>query len=562
MESITQMVFMFAGGVALFLLGMKLLTDGLKIAAGNTLRTILSKYTSTMPKGILAGILITALVQSSSAVVFATIGFVNAGIMPLLQAVYVIFGSNVGTTLTGWIIATIGFNMNLQLLSMPILAVGMVLWLSFGSEKKGALGQALVGFSVFFLGIDILKTTFSDLGDIIPFDQIGSGVQGKLLMMIIGIMLTTIMQSSSASIAVVITAAASGIIPIHAAAAMVIGADVGTTSTALFAVIGSTSNAKRAAFAHVLFNLLKVPIAFPFIAWILGGIYFVFGQDLSVPVTVAVFHTTIKVLGLIVLLPFTKHLVKFLEKRFTSEDVKPEKPRYLDDTVLNTPSIATSALIFEIKRVGRKTRKLIRRTLKGKRPLKELEPDSKGVEELSLVVGEYIQKMQQQGFPPDLQYVLPQALRVLQYFSEARVHALESHAINKTEDLPSDIIQTIELMEELLKSFMLNADSELKGFSVEELEKLYRQLETAYEIAKRTILEAGSTGKIPITRMIALHEGIRAYRRIWDQLMKAAVYLNDFNKLIEHEPGTGPQLQETILDHDPNEPSTSVAIPK
>jgi len=562
MDSITQMVFMFAGGVALFLLGMKLLTDGLKVAAGNTLRTILSKYTSTMPKGILAGILITALVQSSSAVVFATIGFVNAGIMPLLQAVYVIFGSNVGTTLTGWIIATIGFNMNLQLLSMPILAVGMVLWLSFGSEKKGALGQALVGFSVFFLGIDILKTTFSDLGDIIPFDQIGSGIQGKLLMMIIGIMLTTIMQSSSASIAVVITAAASGIIPVHAAAAMVIGADVGTTSTALFAVIGSTSNAKRAAFAHVLFNLLKVPIAFPFIAWILSGIYFVFGSDLSIPVTVAVFHTTIKVMGLIVLLPFTKQLVKFLEKRFTSEDVKPEKPRYLDDTVLNTPSIATSALIFEIKRVGRKTRKLIRRTLKGKRPLKELEPDSKGVEELSLVVGEYIQKMQQQGFPPDLQYVLPQALRVLQYFSEARVHALESHAVNKTEDLPSDIIQTIELMEELLKSFMLNADSELKGFSVEELEKLYRQLETAYEIAKRTILEAGSTGKIPITRMISLHEGIRAYRRIWDQLMKAAVFLNDFNKLIEHVPGTGPQLQEPILDHDPIEPSTSVAIPK
>lgn len=560
MESFTQMIFMFGGGVALFLLGMKLLTDGLKVAAGNTLRTILAKYTSTMPKGILAGILITALVQSSSAVVFATIGFVNAGLIPLLQAVYVIFGSNVGTTLTGWIIATIGFNVNLQLMSMPILAVGMVLWLSFGSEKKGALGQSMVGFSIFFLGIDILKTTFSDLGDFVPFDQIGSGVSGLLLMMLIGIMLTTIMQSSSASIAVVITAAASGIVPVHAAAAMVIGADVGTTSTALFAVIGSTSNAKRAAFAHVLFNLLKVPIAFPFITWILAGIYFVFG-DISIPVTVAVFHTTIKLMGLIVLLPFTKQLVKFLERQFTKDDIKPEKTRYLDETVLNTPSIATSALIFEIKRVGRKSRKLIRKTLKGKRPIKELEPDNKGVEALSMIVGDYIQKMQRQGYPPDLQYVLPQSLRVLQYFSEARVHALESLAVNKTDELPNDVILTIETLEELLKAFINNSDSELKGFSVDELEKLYRQLETAYEISKRTILEAGSKGKIPIARMISLHDGIRAYRRIWDQLMKAAVFLNDFNNLIDHEPGEGPQLQESISDH-PMEPNTSVAIPK
>lgn len=551
---------MFAGGVALFLLGMKLLTDGLKFAAGNTLRTLLSKWTSTVTKGILTGVLITAFVQSSSAVIFATIGFVNAGLMSLLQAVYVILGSNVGTTFTGWIVATIGFNVNLQLLSMPILAVGMFLWLTFGVSKKGALGQSLVGFSIFFLGIDILKSTFDDLGSAIPFEAISSDFSGTLLMVFIGILLTTLMQSSSASIAIVLTAVAGGLIPVHAAAALVIGADIGTTSTALLAVIGATANAKRAAMVHVLFNILKVPVALPFIGFFLSAIYAIFGSDIPVPIVIAIFHTTIKIAGLLVILPFSGILVSFLSKRFTKTEINPEDTRYLDDTVLSTPTLAISALIFELKRVGRKTRKVIRQTLKGRRPQKEIYQGGKGVEELAVKVGEYIQKIQQNRFPGDLQYVLPQSLRVLQYFSEARSHALEGYAIDKTNNVSTDITNTIETLEELLKAFLTLSDSEKKGFSIQDLQKMYDQLESSYEISKNVILNAGSRGVISISRMIELHDAIRSYRRIWEQLMKAAVYLNDFNILLEHEPGTGPELHEPLIDQ--NEPSTNVAIPK
>ncbi len=557
---IFQMVFMFAGGVALFLLGMKLLTDGMKIAAGNTLRNMLAKYTSTMAKGIAAGIVITALVQSSSAIIFATIGFVNAGLMSLLQAVYVILGSNVGTTLTGWIVATVGFNVNLQQLAMPVLAVGMLLWLVYGTDKKGALGQALVGFALFFMGIDVLKNTFEGLGEIVPFDQVGHDLPSMLLMLLIGILLTTLMQSSSAAIAVVLTAVAAGLVPVHAAAALVIGADVGTTSTALFAVLGATSNAKRAAIAHVLFNLLKVPVAFPFIGIILSGIYFVFGEGTSTPVVIAIFHTTIKLIGLFFFLPFTSKIVNYLNSKFTEEERKPETTRYLDDTVLHTPSLAVSALIFELKRVGRKTRKLIRSTLKGKRPAKEIEQGGKGVEELAFTVGEYIQKMQQIGIPNDMEIVLPQSLRVLQYFSEARGHAIIASKIPRAASLPGSVNTTIEILEELMRSFMKITDSEKSGFSVSQIREMVQQMESSYEIAKNAILQAGSKGDISIQQMVDLHEQIRNYRRIWDQLSKAAYYLDQFNQLIEHEPGTGPQLQESETDQPTAEKQENVTV--
>ncbi|AXJ00222.1 phosphate:Na+ symporter [Cyclonatronum proteinivorum] len=545
MSEYAIMLMSFAGGVALFLLGMKMLTDGLKLAAGDTLRNLLAKYTSTPLKGVFSGILITAMVQSSSAVIFATIGFVNAGLMTLLQATYVIFGSNVGTTLTGWIVATVGFRLNLQLMALPLLAVGMALWLAKGTTKAGALGQALVGFSIFFLGIDVLKNTFEGLADTVPFDTLGAGFWGMALMFLIGILLTSVMQSSSAAIAVVITAVATGVVPIQAAAVLVIGADIGTTSTALFAVVGATANAKRAAMMHVLFNLLKGPVALPFVGVYLAGIFWVFGPDLSPAVTIALFHTTIKVTGLILLLPFAAKLTAMLEQRFTETEQQAGSTRYLDDNILATPSLAMSALIFELKRIGRKSRKLVTGTLKKKRDVAELRENDEVIHELSFLTGEYVQKMQRSDLEPESAEVLPNALRVLQYFSEARQHALESASIIQSGvELPADVAESFKILKGLMRSFLKKADSEKAGFSIDELAKLIQQLESTYESAKLTVLKAGSDGKIPISEMVVLHDIIRGYRRTWEQCFKAAMYMDGFNNLIDHEPGTGPPLME------------------
>lgn len=151
------------GGIGLFLLGMHLMTDGLRRSAGGALRNILDKGTSTLFRGIMWGALMTALVQSSSAVTVALIGFVNAGLMQLRQAVGVIYGSNLGTTMTGWLVALVGFKFDIKAVSLPLIGIGMGLWVVFGQRRQGAFGFALAGFGVFFIGIDILNSTFHDL---------------------------------------------------------------------------------------------------------------------------------------------------------------------------------------------------------------------------------------------------------------------------------------------------------------------------------------------------------------------------------------------------------------
>jgi len=547
------MAMSFAGGVALFLLGMKLLTDGLKVAAGDSLRNLLARWTSTVTKGILSGILITALVQSSSAVIFATIGFVNAGLMSLLQAVYVIFGSNVGTTFTGWIVASVGLKVDLQLLAMPFLAIGMALWLSSKGNRTGAFGQALVGLSIFFLGIDILKTTFEGLGDSIPMDDIGSGWRARLIMVAVGILLTTVMQSSSAAIAIVITAAAGGLVPVYAAAAMVIGADIGTTSTAILAVIGSTSNAKRTASAHVAFNVVSGLIVLLFINFYLDAISMAFGPELSIGFVIAIFHTMKKLTGLAIMLPVTGRLVGWLEQKFVEPESRQEDTKYLDDTVLHTPSIAVSALIFELKRVGRKSRKLVRRAVRGTRPSRELHEYLHALNGLNMKVADFIQKMQRSGLPPDTEYALPQALRVLQYFREASENGIEASSISVGELQVGRVREILDNFVELLAEFCRIADSEREGFSIEKVNEHKKRLDSAYDAAKMTLLDAGSRGQVTISRMMVLHDLIRHYRRITDQLTKAAVFMDDFNKLIEHVPGTGPRLTELELENEPDD---------
>lgn len=535
-----ELVTMFLGGIALFLLGMKMLTDGLKLAAGDSLRNLLAHWTSTPIKGVASGVLITAIVQSSSAVVFATIGFVNAGIMSLLQAVYVIFGSNVGTTFTGWIVSSIGLNINLQAFAMPFLALGMLLWLGQEGTKRGGLGQALVGLSLFFLGIDVLKDAFEGLGANIPFEALGESFSSRLLMLGIGIGLTTLMQSSSASIAIIITAAAGGFIPLHAAATMVIGADIGTTSTALFAVIGSTSAAKRTATAHVLFNVVTGVVAFFLVGAYLKAIAVVSGPELPIAASVALFHTMKKATGLVIFMPFASSFVAWLQRRFVGSERAEDKPKYLDDTLLQTPSLAVSALVFELKRVGTKSRRAVRHVLKGDRSHKELHQYVETVDNLHMEVVAYIQIMHRLNMPPNLEYAMPQALRVLQYFREASEHALTALHIKEQNHIQDSLREELRRLEDVVYDLTVACDSENPDFSLESVELLENRVENIYNEVKIAILSHGSQEKISVQAMLNLHEMIRNYKRVADQLGKAAHHMDNFNKLIDHVPGEGP----------------------
>jgi len=238
------------GGLALFLLAMQMMTDGLKVYAGGALKRLLENWTSTPLRSVFSGVLVTSVVQSSSAVTVATIGFVNAGMLTLRQALGVIFGTNIGTTMTGWLVSLIGFGFKIELFALPILTVGVALRLLAPGKRPQGLGVAIAGFGLFFLGLAILKEAFGGLAESYGTSFVGNNAGNWLTFLFVGFVATLLTQSSSAAIAIILTAAAA-----------VIGANIGTTSTAALAAIKATPSAKRLALGHVSFNLITGLVA-------------------------------------------------------------------------------------------------------------------------------------------------------------------------------------------------------------------------------------------------------------------------------------------------------------
>lgn len=251
------------GSLALFLYGMKIMSDGLQKLAGNKLRGILASMTKNRAMGVLTGIVITALIQSSSATTVMVVSFVNAGLISLVQSIGVIMGANIGTTLTAWIIALFGFGkFSIGALSIPL--IGLAIPLIFSSKSKNkSIGEFVFGFAFLFMGLDYLKDSMPDLQnnpEVLSFVQnfAGNGFSSILFFLFIGAILTVVVQSSSATIALTIIMASKGWIDFPSAAAMVLGENIGTTITTNLAAIPANISAKRAAFSHLLFNVLGV----------------------------------------------------------------------------------------------------------------------------------------------------------------------------------------------------------------------------------------------------------------------------------------------------------------
>jgi phosphate:Na+ symporter len=334
------MISSILGGIGLFLLGMILMTEGLKSAAGELLRTILSRFTGGPLKAVASGAAITAVVQSSSATTLATIGFVSAGLLTFPQAVGVIFGANVGTTSTGWIVAMIGLKVNVSAVALPLIGAGALARL-LGSRRTANAGLAVAGFGLIFVGIDTLQLGMQELAGRIDPSSLPSGsVVARLLLVAAGAAMTVVMQSSSAAMATTLAALHSGTITLEQGGALVIGQNVGTTLTAALAAIGASIPARRTALAHILFNLLTGAIAFALLPLMLSGIGMLNGRE-GGSGTLAAFHTVFNLLGVALILPaiqpFSRMVMRLIPEREQS------LTRHLDLTVANVPAVAIEA---------------------------------------------------------------------------------------------------------------------------------------------------------------------------------------------------------------------------
>jgi phosphate:Na+ symporter len=329
--AIVGMLISVVGGLCLFLYGMQVMSEGIQRAAGNRMQKVLNFMTGNRFIGVMTGFVVTAVIQSSSATTVMVVSFVNAGLLTLTQSIGVIMGANIGTTVTAWIVSLVGFSLNISALALPSIGLGFVMWII--KWKYKAAGEAIMGFGFLFLGLDFLTKAMpsmdgSEIGFIAGLS--GLGFVSVLIGAGVGLVMTLIIHSSSASTAIMLTMAFNGVVGYEMAAAMILGANIGTTIDAALAGIGARTAAKRAAMVHVLFNVIGVCWAIPLIKPLLalvdlvtpGAVVAGLVRDPAITNHLAMLHTVFNVVNVIIFFPFVKpfaSLVSFLIKDTDSE---------------------------------------------------------------------------------------------------------------------------------------------------------------------------------------------------------------------------------------------------
>ena len=521
---------MLLGGLGLFLLGMLLMTDGLKQAAGPVLGRVLGWSTRTRWRGLLAGMLLTGLVQSSSAVTVATIGFVNAGLLDLGQSLWVLFGANVGTTATGWLVALVGFKIKIELAALPLIGVGMGLRLTGQKSRRGALGTALTGFGVLFLGIGFLQQAIVIHGLGHPSGVWGGGVLALPAFVLAGLVLTVLMQSSSAVLAVTLTLAQGGVLSLTAAAAMVIGSNIGTTVTALLAAVGATPNARRAASAHVAFNLIAATVALlllPLLIHAVEGLRTLLGFKASPAVSLAMFHSVFNVLGVVLMWPLANRLTAFLKRRFRTRDEDAGQPRFLDSNVASVPSLAADAMRRELQRLGDIALTTAWARLGHWHGDHHRPQQAAAYEPLSQRIHEFVTSVHRGSMSESSAQALATLLRVQRYYDTCHELSgeLVTAATHPYEPLQSVTRALLQQGEQLL----LRLDPARAEFAP--LDSVQATtFEADYQGLKAELLASGAAGQLDIDRMDSLLRSFSALRRIIAQADKAAHLLVSLEK--------------------------------
>ncbi|MDN3651179.1 Na/Pi symporter [Thalassotalea ponticola] len=331
------------GGLGIFLIGMVIMTNALHELAGTALRRVLLRFTKSPTTGAVTGAISTAILQSSSATTVAAVGFVGAGIITFSESLGIIFGANIGTTITGWLVALVGFKLQLTNVLLPLIFIGALLKL-FTKGKLAAVGMVMAGFGLIFVGISQLQQGMSGLQSVItPETFPDDSPLGRLKLVLIGIAITLVTQSSSAGVATAITALYAGAINFNQAAALVIGMDVGTTITALMVTIGGSVAVKRTGYSHVVYNILTAIGALILLTPFTYLYELLFPDQLqrNGEIALVAFHTVFNALGVLLILPFTRHFAALM-KRLVGREQK-SFTQSLETAFLAHPDVALTA---------------------------------------------------------------------------------------------------------------------------------------------------------------------------------------------------------------------------
>lgn len=359
------------GSLGLFLYGMKIMSEGLQKFAGDSLRKILTAMTTNRVTGVLTGVLITALIQSSSATTVMVVSFVNAGLLTLTQSIGVIMGANIGTTVTAWLISALGFKVDIAAFSLPLLAIGIPLLFSGKSSRK-SIGEFIFGFSFLFMGLQALKSNAPDLGanpDMLAFVQnyTDMGFFSIILFLLIGAVLTMIVQASAATMAITLVMCANGWIDFHLGVALVLGENIGTTITANLAALTGNTQARRAALAHLVFNVFGVcwvlALFYPFtngISWFVTHVMHITDPAVAVSFKLAAFHTAFNISNTFIMIWFVNLIEKTVCALIKQKDEEEEyRLQYITGGMLSTAELSILQAHKEISLFGERTGRML-----------------------------------------------------------------------------------------------------------------------------------------------------------------------------------------------------------
>ncbi|MCC5907509.1 MAG: Na/Pi cotransporter family protein [Balneolaceae bacterium] len=357
-------LWLFLAGLGIFLFGMHMMEESIRLLSGGAFRSMIRRYTDTNLKAILSGMTSTAILQSSSAVSLMVLAFVGAGIMTLTQAIAVMMGTKIGTTATAWIVAVFGFKFNIDAFSLPMIGIGgLGIILLAKSPKYVNISKFLVAFGFLFMGLDYMKTSVDDFSDAID-PEVFAGY-GAVVFALVGLVMTAVMQSSSATIAIVLTMLFSGVITFSSGAAMVIGANVGTTVTVLLGSIGGVASKKQASLSQLIFTVstaVVTLILLPVLSWF---VLTFLGFDENIVLGLAMFHTLFNVIGVMVFFPFISKLAGFAEGRFRENEETFSK--YIHKTDPQVTDAGMEAFRREIARQLRYALMFIEQTIRPNR---------------------------------------------------------------------------------------------------------------------------------------------------------------------------------------------------
>lgn len=545
------------GALGFFIYGMKIMSEGIQKAAGSGLRKMLSIMTKNKFLGVFSGFLITCIIQSSSATTVMTVSFVNAGLLSLMESAGVMLGANIGTTITSWLVALLGFKVSMSALSLPLLAFAVPMLFARKSKIK-YLGEFILGFALLFWGLSELKNAVPDIKsnpEILNFlgDFAHTGFFSNILFVLVGTLLTVVVQSSSATIALTQTLCFAGIIPFEAAIAMVLGENIGTTITAELASLPANVHAKRSARIHSLFNIIGVSwmvfvISFtPFLDLLSWFVTSVLGQPdpyspEGTPMGLAVFHTTFNLLNVSIMIWVLDWLVKIATKTVKSRGEFDEEYHleHINTGIMTTPDLSIFEAQKEIAKFGELTRKM-------NGFVKELitEQDSKVIskalarikkyeditDKIETEVANYLTKISQGEMSEELSLRIRGMLRIIvnlervgdiYYQMSKTIERKHENKVWFTPEQRKNILDMFDVVDDAFKNMCLNLNSNYDEVNIEKAKELETAINNLRTILRKEHFKNVEKGEYDFKSATAYSELFNALEKVGDHIINVS----------------------------------------